>query len=123
MPATALTTVIYTVQPGDTLSKLALRYYGNAQNYPTIANANDLDPAAILPIGKVIRIPGVANPSESPVAAIQQPSLPAPVQTAVHLPALPSMPVWMKDWRVLLGAGLIGVAVLYFVFGNKRRNM
>jgi len=32
----------YTVQPGDTLSKISKQYYGDANKYPKIAKANNL---------------------------------------------------------------------------------
>ncbi|WP_457631356.1 LysM peptidoglycan-binding domain-containing protein [Oceanithermus sp.] len=57
--------VVYTVQPGDTLSGIALRYYGSASRgaYMKIANANGLaDPNKIY-VGQKLKIPGtVAGP-------------------------------------------------------------
>jgi len=59
--------VVYTVQPGDTLSKIALHYYGSAapDAYMKIANANKLaDPNKIY-VGQKLKIPGtVAGPDE-----------------------------------------------------------
>ncbi|WP_457637375.1 BON domain-containing protein [Oceanithermus sp.] len=59
--------VVYTVQPGDTLSKIALHYYGSAAPgaYMKIANANKLaDPNKIY-VGQKLKIPGtVAGPDE-----------------------------------------------------------
>lgn len=49
----------YTVQRGDTLSKIAKDYYGNAMKYPVIFEANKpmlKDPDKIYP-GQVLRIP------------------------------------------------------------------
>jgi nucleoid-associated protein YgaU len=49
----------YTVQPGDTLSKIAQRHYGNANQYPRIFEANRpllKDPDEIYP-GQTLRIP------------------------------------------------------------------
>ncbi len=49
----------YTVQPGDTLSKIALRFYGQAQLWTRIFEANrDIltDPARI-EVGQVLKIP------------------------------------------------------------------
>ncbi|MDZ7316585.1 MAG: peptidoglycan-binding protein LysM [candidate division KSB1 bacterium] len=49
----------YTIRPGDTLSKIAKTYYGNANKYPIIFEANReviKDPNLIYP-GQVIRIP------------------------------------------------------------------
>ena len=50
----------YTVKSGDTLSKIAKQYYGNASKYPTIFEANRpmlQNPDKIYP-GQVLRIPG-----------------------------------------------------------------
>jgi nucleoid-associated protein YgaU len=52
-------TEFYTVQRGDSLSKIAKRYYGNAMKYPVIFEANReviKDPDLIYP-GQVLRIP------------------------------------------------------------------
>lgn len=49
----------YTVERGDSLSKIAKKYYGNAMRYPEIFEANKpmlKDPDKIYP-GQVLRIP------------------------------------------------------------------
>ncbi|RMH21609.1 MAG: peptidoglycan-binding protein LysM [Acidobacteria bacterium] len=51
--------VFYTVQPGDSLSKIAKVHYGNAMKYPVIFEANKpmlTHPDKIYP-GQVLRIP------------------------------------------------------------------
>ncbi len=56
-------TVFYTVKKGDSLSKIAKAYYGNAMKYPVIFEANReviKDPDLIYP-GQVLRIPKSAN--------------------------------------------------------------
>jgi len=56
-------TEFYTVKKGDSLSKIAKAYYGNAMKYPVIFEANReviKDPDLIYP-GQVLRIPKVAN--------------------------------------------------------------
>jgi LysM repeat protein len=53
----------YTVVKGDTLSKIAKQYYGNASKYPVIFEANRpmlTHPDKIYP-GQVLRIPPVAQ--------------------------------------------------------------
>jgi nucleoid-associated protein YgaU len=55
----------YTVKSGDTLSKIAKQYYGNANKYPTIFEANRpmlQNPDKIYP-GQVLRIPAAAGPA------------------------------------------------------------
>ncbi|MBN1352904.1 peptidoglycan-binding protein LysM [candidate division KSB1 bacterium] len=52
-------TEFYTVKSGDSLSKIAKNYYGNAMKYPAIFEANReviKDPNLIYP-GQVLRIP------------------------------------------------------------------
>ena len=52
----------YTVKSGDTLSKIAKQYYGDANDYPRIFEANKpmlKDPDKIYP-GQTLRIPGAA---------------------------------------------------------------
>jgi len=49
----------YTVQPGDSLSKIAKQFYGNAMKYPVIFEANKpmlTNPDKIYP-GQMLRIP------------------------------------------------------------------
>lgn len=47
----------YKVRHGDTLEKIAAKFYGNANQWKKIANANNMrDPRSLL-IGKTIRIP------------------------------------------------------------------
>lgn len=56
--------VFYTVQKGDSLSKIAKVYLGNAMKYPDIFEANKpmlSDPDKIYP-GQVLRIPGGKAP-------------------------------------------------------------
>ena len=64
----------YTVQRGDTLSKIARTVYGDARKYPLIQRANNLaDPSRIW-VGQVLVIPPLAG--ESPPAP--PPSQPSP---------------------------------------------
>jgi len=62
--------VVYTVKPGDTLSKIALHYYGSAapDAYMKIARANDLaDPNKIY-VGQKLKIPGTVAGPDSELA-------------------------------------------------------
>lgn len=55
--------VFYTVEKGDTLSKIAKAHYGNAMKYPVIFEANKpllKDPDKIYP-GQVLRIPALES--------------------------------------------------------------
>lgn len=55
----------YTVVKGDTLSKIAKEYYGNANEYMKIFNANrdQLKDPDKIQIGQVLRIPGKDEPA------------------------------------------------------------
>ncbi len=55
----AVESAFYTVQPGDTLGKIAAQHYGDAGKYPVIFEANRpmlTDPDKIYP-GQTLRIP------------------------------------------------------------------
>lgn len=49
----------YTVEDGDTLSAIAEKFYGDANSYPTIfdANRDQLDNPDVIQVGQVLRIP------------------------------------------------------------------
>jgi nucleoid-associated protein YgaU len=60
-PEAVAETEYYVVQPGDSLSKIAKEYYGNAMKYPEIFEANReviKDPDLIYP-GQKLRIPRI----------------------------------------------------------------
>jgi LysM repeat protein len=62
-PAAQSATNTYTVQSGDTLSGIAKKFYGNANDYMDIFNANKdqlTDPDKIKP-GQVLKIPQHAH--------------------------------------------------------------
>ena len=46
----------YTIKHGDTLSAVCLKFYGNANKYPEVAKANDVD-ANNIPVGNTIQLP------------------------------------------------------------------
>ena len=80
----------YTVRPGDTLSSIALRFYGSRSRWPAIFQANKAvvtNPDAIFP-GEVLTIPDkpgrqAAPPAASPAPAA--PAAPAALTTSTHL--------------------------------------
>lgn len=45
-----------TIKQGDTLSAICLLFYGNANKYPKVAEANGVD-ANNIPVGKTIQLP------------------------------------------------------------------
>ena len=58
-PAAAPEAKTYMVQPGDTLSKLAKQFYGNAGAYMKIfdANKDQLTDPNLIKVGQVLKIP------------------------------------------------------------------
>lgn len=46
----------YTIKSGDTLSAVCLKFYGHANKYPQVAEANHAD-ANNIPVGKIIQLP------------------------------------------------------------------
>ncbi len=47
----------YTVQPGDTLSKISKSFYGSASNYMKIAEANSIENPDLIQVGQKLLIP------------------------------------------------------------------
>jgi hypothetical protein len=82
---TADTPTTYTVQPGDTLSKIARTVYGDGRKYPLIQKANDIaDPSKIY-VGQVLVIPSLAG--ESPATPPPSPAPPTTPSPAAPTPA------------------------------------
>jgi len=81
----------YTVQPGDTLSKIARTVYGDAAKYPLIQKANNLaDPSRIW-VGQVLVIPSLTGETPPPAAPPRPAPAPAPAPAPTPTPA-PSPP-------------------------------
>lgn len=122
---------IYRVVAGDSLSKLAQRFYGDPRLYPRIAERNNINPQAVLYIGQRLIIP----PRDGVTEDVEEVQV-----TAQHLPELATLPaasggalvtattgietvvtsayVWWKDWRWYAGIG--GVALVLWMLRSKR---
>jgi len=48
---------MYVVQAGDSLSKIAKHFYGDAQKYERIAKANDIENPDLIKVGQQLEIP------------------------------------------------------------------
>ena len=48
----------YTVKPGDSLSAIAQKYYGDAMDYKKIAHYNNISNPDLIQPGQRLRIPG-----------------------------------------------------------------
>jgi tetratricopeptide (TPR) repeat protein len=51
--------IIHTVKPGETVSKLALIYYGDYKKFPIITKYNNMDNATLIKPGQKIKIPKI----------------------------------------------------------------
>ena len=80
-PARATPTT-YTVQPGDTLSKIAGKVYGNTRQYPLIQKANALTDPSRIQVGQVLVIPPLTGESQSPPAPLPPAAPSAPAATS-----------------------------------------
>lgn len=52
-----VSTKSYVVKPGDTLSSISRKFYGNAALYPKLASANGIKNAHLIQVGKTINLP------------------------------------------------------------------
>lgn len=88
----------YTIQRGDTLGRIAQRFYGDARKYPVIQRANNISNPSRIWIGQVLIIPAMGNggsprPGPGPSPVVPPPALtPAPVPTPAPPPPAPLQP-------------------------------
>jgi tetratricopeptide (TPR) repeat protein len=80
--------VLHTVGPGESLSKLALRYYGDYKKFPIIAHYNQLDENVGLKVGQEIKIPEIEGVpfAEKPKEEEVQPAVPPVITATVEEP-------------------------------------
>lgn len=100
----------YTIEPGDTLSSISLRYYGSERMWIDIAQANPtIDPIRLRP-GQEIRLP---EPNAATIANRSTP--PPPGQLATYL-------VRSGDNLSSIARQFYGDATLWRVIFNANRN-
>lgn len=135
--------MLYTVKPGDTLSKLAIQFYGDMSRWPQIAAANGIENPNLIRVGQQLNIPGLSTIQEGadymypsnattalptgitrnaagelviPITA----SAPQPVQAATMAPA--GLLAMLKRPAVLAALGLVTVlALMRPKRGSRRR--
>lgn len=137
--------MLYTVKSGDTLSKLAIQFYGDMARWREIATANKLENPNLIRVGQQLVIPGLSSIQENAeymypsnvTTALPEgfsrdssgalripitqgaPSAPSPVRTATMAPTgLASM---LKKPMVLAALGLIAVLALMKPKPARRR--
>jgi len=106
----------YTVQPGDSLSKIAQKVYGNMSRYHEILDANpSITDEDLIYVGQVLEIPNVGTmPGPAPTPTPSPQPLPFPTQQ-VEKPQMTK--------AVLIVFALAAVALGYLVmkhFADKK---
>jgi cell division septation protein DedD len=81
----------YTVQRGDTLGRIAARFYGDARKYPVLQRANNISNPSRIWVGQVLIIPSMGNTTPNPAPAPTP--APAPVAPPAPTPAPAPVPV------------------------------
>lgn len=92
----------YTIQRGDTLGRVATRFYGDASKYPIIQRANNISNPSRIWVGQVLIIPPISGvppvstpvPTPPPAPVPVAPPAPAPVPVAppAPTPVVPAPP-------------------------------
>lgn len=80
-----LNSVEYAVRPGDTLSKIAGQFYGDASKYRVIAYFNDIANPNLVEVGQVLRIPEPTQVPEEPAPPVLRDDEP-PFLYGIHDP-------------------------------------
>ncbi len=83
----------YTVQGGDTLARIANKFYGDPHKYPLIQQANRLVNPAMIWVGQVLLIPVIAGMTPPSPAPLSPTPVPAPVLPPQPAPQPPTPPV------------------------------
>lgn len=111
------TDTIYIVQIGDSLSKIAQKFYGNPALFPVIAERNNINPQSILYIGARLIIPP-ATASGAPSTLPSSPGGSAPVayddQVIETVTTTAPRIQWYQDWRIWAGVAILVGGVWYF---------
>lgn len=82
----------YTVQRGDTLGRIAQKFYGDPHKYTLIQSANNIVDAGRIWVGQVLLIPGAAAPAPAVPTATVTTAPPPPVTVAPPVPTVSPSP-------------------------------
>lgn len=121
LQAQPITDTIYTVQVGDSLSKIAQKFYGSPDQYTLIASRNNVLPTAILYIGQRLIIPpldsvGISAPT-SPGGSVPTSFDDQVIETVTT--TAPRLR-WYQDWRIWVAAGVGVIGLMYLLRDRKR---
>lgn len=106
----------YTVQAGDSLSRIAQELLGDASRYPEIAALNGIDDPSRIGVGQELKIPGM----EAEVATT------TPAQTAPTVTAAQSAPAQQQQaetYKIQSGDTLYAIAERELGDGNRYREI
>lgn len=105
----------YTVQPGDTLSKIA-RIHGVSAS--ALMAANGIANPDVIYVGQRLVIPGAGSPAPQPTSPAPQPTSPAPVATPKPTPTAPVVHVVQAGETLSQIAQRYGTTVAALVAAN-----
>jgi N-acetylmuramoyl-L-alanine amidase len=77
----------YTVKSGDTLGKIAVKFYGDAHKYPIIQRANNITDPSRIWVGQTLVIPPIAGTTPTTSTAAPTPPVTTPSSPTVFIPA------------------------------------
>jgi len=101
----------YTVQAGDTISKIALNVLGNMSVWPKLAAVNNIAaPYRIYP-GQVLQLPGTAL-------------LPVPAGASMPVPSTGSgggIMQWIMANKLLIGGGIALLAITMLAMSHQKK--
>lgn len=119
LQAQPITDTIYTVQVGDSLSKIAQKFYGAPEYYQLIASRNSMQPSAILYIGQRLIIPPLEASNTLPTSSGG--SVPVTYDDQVIETVTTTAPrlQWYQDWRIWLAVG-VGVAGVWYLTRSRK---
>ena len=110
----------YTVQPADTLSKLAQQYMGDRFRFWILAKYNDIANPSRLAAGQVIKIPG-RQPATPPPPVVEPSARPEPVAAPAPAPEpKPELADAMKKGAEQEKAGNLEAAYATYVDAASR---
>ena len=119
------TLTTYTVQRGDTLGRIAAKFYGDGRKYPIIARANNISNPSRIWIGQVLVIPALTSPTPSPTPTPTPPPPPTPPPTSTPTQPSPPQPTPPQPTPPLAPGGKPSKPSIRWVgspnFNNRRR--
>lgn len=110
--------MIYQIQSGDSLSKIALRYTGDMYRYPEILELNpQITNPDLIKVGDLLTLPDSWTDYGPPAPPPYGPPAPLPVS-----PVGPGTTGgFLTNKTMLIGAGIVLVAVVAYYFWSQTK--